>query len=232
MYGRVMNIYLDNAATTQLDAEVLAAMMPYMTGLCGNPSSVHRYGCQAKAAIEKARKQIARLFDVAPAEIVFTSGGTEGNNMLLKGIIEAMHITDVLTSPLEHLAVRMPLEALAKQGKIRLFYLQVDQSGDFLLDEVAQWVKKHPRGLVSLMQVNHEIGNITDIAAIVQLCRAAGAFFHSDTIQAIYCGLPNFSACHLALGSAHKIHGPKGIGFAYIDSTVAVAPLLPEAAKS
>lgn len=221
-----MDIYLDNAATTQLDPEVLASMMPYMANLCGNPSSVHRYGCRAKAALEKSRKKIAALLDVAPAEIVFTSGGTEGNNMLLKGIIDAMHIAHVLTSPLEHLAVRMPLEALAKQGKITLSYLRVSQAGDFTLDEVEAWLKKHPHALVSLMQVNHEIGNITDIAAVGQICRRYGAFLHSDMIQAIYGCFPDFLSCHLAVGSAHKIHGPKGVGFVYIDAKTSVAPLI------
>ncbi len=221
-----MDIYLDNAATTQLDPEVLAAMMPYMSNLCGNPSSVHRYGCHAKAALEQSRKKIAQLFDVSPSEIYFTSGGTEGNNMLLRGIIEAMQITHVLTSPLEHLAVRMPLEALAKERKIQLSYVCVNQTGDFMLDQVAQWLKAHPHALVSFMQVNHEIGNITDIVAIGQLCRKYGAFFHSDTVQGIYCSLSGFLSCHLAVGSAHKIHGPKGIGFVYIDSQVSVAPLV------
>ncbi|WP_419241577.1 cysteine desulfurase family protein [Cardinium endosymbiont of Nabis limbatus] len=221
-----MDIYLDNAATTQLDPEVLAAMLPYMTGLCGNPSSVHRYGCQAKAAVEKARKTIARLFDVSPSEIVFTSGGTEGNNMLLRGIIEAVQIADVLTTPLEHLSVRVPLEALAKAGKISLSYVGVNQNGDFRLEEVAQWLSEHPNGLVSCMQVNHEMGNITDVVAIGQLCQSAGAFFHSDTIQAIYCGLLDLGSCHLAVGSAHKIHGPKGVGFVYIDAKASVAPFI------
>lgn len=221
-----MDIYLDNAATTQLDPEVLASMMPYMANLCGNPSSVHRYGCHAKAAIEKARKKIARLFDVTPSEILFTSGGTEGNNMLLRGIIDAMHMVHVLTSPLEHLAVRMPLEALAKKGKIKLSYVRVNQTGDFMLDEVEQWLKGHPHALVSFMQVNHEIGNITDIVAMGQLCRKYSAFLHSDTIQGIYCCLPDFLSCHLALGSAHKIHGPKGIGFVYVDAQVSVTPLI------
>lgn len=232
MYGGViknslfMDIYLDNAAATQLDPEVLASMMPYMAGLCGNPSSVHRYGCHAKSALEQSRKKIARLFDVSPSEILFTSGGTEGNNMLLRGIIEAMQIAHVLTSPLEHLAVRMPLEALAKQGKIKLSYVRVNQTGDFTLDEVEQWLKGHPHALVSFMQVNHEIGNITDMVAIGQLCREYGAFFHSDTIQGIYCYPSDFLSCHLALGSAHKIHGPKGIGFVYIDANASVAPLI------
>lgn len=222
----IMDIYLDNAATTPLDPAVLACMMPYMTHLCGNPSSVHRYGCQAKAALEKSRRKIATLFEVAPSEILFTSGGTEGNNMLLRGIIEAMQITHVLTSPLEHLSVRMPLEALAKQGKISLCYVRVDQSGALILDEVEQWLKGHPHALVSFMQVNHEIGNITDIVAIGQLCQTYGALFHSDTVQSIYCCLPDFRSCHLALGSAHKIHGPKGIGFVYINAEVSVAPLI------
>lgn len=219
-------IYLDNAATTQLDPEVLEAMMPYMVNFCGNPSAVHRYGCQAKAAIEKARKKIATLVDVTPAEILFTSGGTEGNNMLLRGIIEAMQIAHVLTSPLEHLAVRIPLEILAKQGKIQLTYVQVNQSGDLILDEIEGWLKAHPHGLVSLMRVNHELGNITDIRAIGALCQRYDGFLHSDTIQAMYCLPPDFVSCHLALGSGHKIHGPKGIGFVYIDRRVSVTPLI------
>ncbi len=222
----MMNVYLDNAATTQLDEEVLAAMMPYMAGFCGNPSSVHRYGCQAKAALEKARKKIANLFKVSPSEILFTAGGTEGNNMLLRGIIEAMPIAHVLTSPLEHLAVRMPLEALAQQGKIQLSYIGVNQIGEFGLDEVEAWLKAHPYALVSFMQVNHEIGNITDIEAICQLCQKYGAFLHSDTIQSIYSGLLDCLSCDLVLGSAHKIHGPKGIGFVYINGKVSVAPLI------
>ncbi|MGI2298886.1 cysteine desulfurase family protein [Candidatus Cardinium hertigii] len=221
-----MDIYLDHAATTPLDPAVLDSMLPYMAHFCGNPSSVHRYGCRAKAAIEKARKKIASLFDVTPSEIFFTSGGTEGNNMLLRGVIEAMQIAHVLTAPLEHLSVRMPLETLARQGKITLSYVQVDQDGGFSLDEVAQWLKDHPHALVSFMRVNHEIGNLTDVVAIGQLCKAYGAYFHSDTIQSIYCGLADFQSCHLALGSAHKIHGPKGIGFVYIDATVSVAPLI------
>jgi len=221
-----MDIYLDHAATTPLDPVVLDSMLPYMAHFCGNPSSVHRYGCRAKAAVEKARKKIATLLDVAPAEIFFTSGGTEGNNMLLRGVIEGMQIAHVLTSPLEHLSVRMPLESLARQGKITLSYIQVDQDGDFMLDEVAQWLKEHPHALVSFMQVNHEIGNITNAVAIGALCKAYGAYFHSDTIQSIYCGLADFQSCHLALGSAHKIHGPKGIGFVYIDDKLSVAPLI------
>lgn len=222
----MMDIYLDNAATTRLDPEVLAAMMPYMANFCGNPSALHRYGCRAKAAVEKARKKIASLFDVAPSEILFTSGGTEGNNMLLRGIIEAMQVTHVLTSPLEHLSVLMPLEILAKAGKIKLCYVEVDQNGGLMLDQVAQWLKEHPGALVSFMQVNHEIGNIADIVTIGQLCQQYGAFFHSDTIQSIYCCLPDFQSCHLALGSAHKIHGPKGIGFVYVDANTSVAPLI------
>ncbi|CDG49709.1 cysteine desulfurase family protein [Cardinium endosymbiont of Bemisia tabaci] len=221
-----MDIYLDHAATTPLDPEVLNSMLPYMAHFCGNPSSVHRYGCRAKAAVEKARKKIATLFGVAPSEIFFTSGGTEGNNMLLRGVIEAMQIAHVLTSPLEHLSVRMPLEILARQGKINLSYVQVDQSGGFMLDEIEEWLKDHPHALVSFMRVNHEIGNITDVVAIGALCKAYEACFHSDTIQSIYCGLADFQSCHLALGSAHKIHGPKGIGFVYIDAKASVAPLI------
>ena len=223
-----MAIYLDNAATTQLDPEVLESMLPYMTNLCGNPSSVHRYGSYAKAAIERARKKIANLLHVPPSEIIFTSGGTEGNNMLLRGVIEAMNIQYVLTSPLEHLSVRMPLERLSKLGKITLDYIHVNPRGDICLDEIEHWLKVHPYGLLSFMQVNHEIGNITDIAALGTLCQKYQAVLHTDTVQSIYCCMQDLSALsiQLALGSAHKIHGPKGIGFAYVHSNVSIAPLI------
>ncbi|WP_339044030.1 cysteine desulfurase family protein [Cardinium endosymbiont of Tipula unca] len=223
-----MDIYLDNAATTQLDPEVLESMMPYMTNFCGNPSSIHRHGCRAKAAIEKSRKKIASLFRVSPSEILFTSGGTEGNNMLLSGIVEGMKIAHVLTSPLEHLAVRMPLERLAQQGKITLTYTNVTETGDIILDEVASWLQKHDHALVSFMQANHEIGNIIDLQSIGRLCQKHHALLHSDTIQSMYCLRDDFSdlSVQLALGSAHKIHGPKGIGFVYIDSKVSIAPLI------
>ncbi|ROT46901.1 cysteine desulfurase family protein [Candidatus Cardinium hertigii] len=223
-----MDIYLDNAATTKLDPEVLDDMIPYMTNIFGNPSSIHRYGCRVKSAIEKARKKIAMLCNVSPSEILFTSGGTEGNNMLLRGIVEAMHIQAVLTSPLEHLSVRAPLEKLAQQGKITLTYARVNQSGDLFLDEIEQWLQSHSHGhaLLSFMQVNHEIGNITDIVAIGQLCQKYNAFFHSDTIQSIYYLTHDFRSLQLAVGSAHKIHGPIGIGFVYIDPKVSITPLI------
>lgn len=223
-----MTIYLDNAATTQLDSEVLESMLPYMTKICGNASSVHRYGNYAKVAIEKARKKIAHIFQVAPAEILFTSGGTEGNNLLLSGTIEAMHINNVLTSPLEHLSVRMPLERLAQQGKIKLSYVPIHDTGAICLDFIKNWLIHHEHSLLSFMQVNHEIGNITDITAIAALCKQYCAILHSDTIQSLYCCNSNFHSLSLDLGvaSAHKIHGPQGIGFVYIAPEISIVPLI------
>ena len=223
-----MGIYLDNSATTKLDPEVLESMLPYITNFYGNPSSIHRYGCHAKAVIEKSRKKIACLFNVSPSEILFTSGGTEGNNMLLAGSIEAMHITNVLTSPLEHLSVRMTLEKLASQNKINLTYTTVNQRGDISFDLIEDWLSKHSNALISLMQVNNEIGNIIDIESIGQLCKKYHAILHSDIIQSLYSWEHNFSTLplHLATGSVHKIHGPKGIGFIYVDPTVSISPLI------
>ncbi|TDG95177.1 cysteine desulfurase family protein [Cardinium endosymbiont of Culicoides punctatus] len=224
-----MDLYLDNAATTSLDPEVLESMMPYMINFCGNPSSIHRHGCRAKAAIEKSRKKIASLFQVTPSEILFTSGGTEGNNMLLTGVVEGMKISHVLTSPLEHLSVRMPLERLANQGKITLTYTSVTNTGDIILEEVESWLQNHNHALVSFMQVNHEIGNIIDLQKVSKLCQQHNALLHSDTIQSIYCLSDNFSdpLVQLAVGSAHKIHGPKGIGFVYVDSKISsITPLI------
>ncbi|AWN82206.1 cysteine desulfurase family protein [Candidatus Cardinium hertigii] len=223
-----MAIYLDNAATTLIDPAVLTAMLPYLTQLCGNPSSIHRYGCQAKSAVEKARKKIAQLLNIAPAELVFTSGGTEGNNMLLRGIVEAKQIKYVLTSELEHLSVRMPLVQLAKQGKLSVTYLPVDGKGTLAFDAIEKWLKRHSNALVSFMHVNHEIGNVTDIERIGLLCRQYGAYFHSDMVQGMYCFSHDFSALpiQLAVGSGHKIHAPKGIGFAYIEASLSVDPLI------
>ena len=149
---------------------------------------------------------------------------TECNNLLLKGIIEASHIKHVLTSPLEHASVRRVLEALAKQGQIQLTYVQVDEHGGIDLDAIETWLKAHSHALLSFMHVNNEIGNVTDIASIGALCQSYQALLHSDTTQSWYCYDIGQLPMHLAVGSAHKFHGPKGIGFVYIHESLAVNP--------
>lgn len=223
-----MTVYLDNAATTPLDPEVLAAMLPYMHNIFGNPSAVHSHGRVAKVAVEKARKQIAGYFNVSPSEIFFTSSGTESNNMVLWGSINALNIKHVITSPIEHHAVLRPLERMAQSGKIRIHWVQVNTQGCLQYDHLEHLLKMHQGALVSLMHANNEIGNLNDIARIGALCQTYGAFFHTDAVQTIGHFALSFQALpiHMATGSAHKFHGPQGIGFVYIRGGIQVTPLI------
>jgi cysteine desulfurase len=221
-------IYLDNAATTALDQDVLAAMLPYMQNLVGSASAVHHYGRQAKVAVEKARKEIAGLLNVTPAEIFFTSGGTEGNNMILRGVIESLGIQHVITSPIEHLAVLQPLNYLEKLGKIQLHYVSIDGKGNIAYKHLEKLLQSYQPALVSLMHGNNEIGNITDILYVSNLCKHYQALFHTDAVQT----LGNYRLdlqklpVDFLVGSAHKFHGPQGVGAVYINSSLKIAPLL------
>ena len=223
-----MNVYLDNAATTQLDEAVLEAMLPHMSTLCGSPSSIHAHGRRAKVAVEKARKQVASLLNVSPSEIFFTSGGTEGNNMALQGSIMAAGTQHVITSRLEHHAVLHPLAQMAQAGHIQLHYVQTDAQGNLQYDHLEHLLETHDHALVSLMHANNEIGNFNDIARIGALCQRYGARFHTDAVQTIgHCALDlQALPVHLAVGSAHKFHGPKGLGLLYVRGGTHVAPLL------
>lgn len=223
-----MTVYLDNAATTPLDPAVLEAMLPYMRTVSGSPSSIHSHGRTAKAAIEKVRKQIADQLGASPSEIFFTSGGTESNNMALRGCVAALDIGHVITSPLEHKAVLLPLEAMAQAGRIQLHWVHVDAQGEIQYDHLAHLLRTHSRSLVSLMHANNEIGNLNDIQRIGSLCQAYGAIFHTDSVQTVGRYMLDFETLpvHLAVGSAHKFHGPKGVGFLYVRGETPVVPLV------
>ena len=223
-----MQVYLDNAATTPLDKEVFEAMAPYMLEYFGNPSSIHSHGRQARAAIEKARKTIALLLQTSPAEIFFTSGGTEADNMALFGAIRGGQIRHVISSPLEHHAVLHTLETLEKNGEIALSFVQHDARGGLDLEHLDQLLAGQPQSLVSLMHANNEIGNLNDIATMADICRAHGAVFHSDTVQTMGHYRHNLQQLHLdfLVGSAHKFHGPKGVGFIYINAARKISPLI------
>lgn len=223
-----MKVYLDNAATTPLDEEVWEAMKPYITTYYGNPSSIHSHGREAKVAVERARKKVATLLNAAPAEIFFTSGGTEGNNMALRGSIEALGIKYAITSPIEHHAVIHPLEQLAREGKIQLRLVALDAKGHVRYEHLEHLLKKNSRSLVSLMHANNEIGNLSDIVLIGELCKKYDAIFHSDAVQTISHFKHDLQALpiHCLVGSAHKFHGPKGVGFIYINSDVKIKPLM------
>ncbi|MGB3617426.1 MAG: cysteine desulfurase family protein [Catalinimonas sp.] len=223
-----MRAYLDNAATTPLDPAVFDAMVPYLRDHWGNPSSIHGWGRQVRAAVERSRKQVAELLGAAPAEIFFTSGGTEADNTALLGAVRTLGIRHVLTSAIEHHAVLHTLEHLAGQGEIALTYATLDARGHVDLDALEAWLAAHPGGLVSLMHGNNEVGNLLDLRAVGERCRAHGACFHSDTVQTI--GHFSFNLdqtpVDFVVGSAHKFHGPKGVGFLYVDAGRKISPLL------
>jgi cysteine desulfurase len=223
-----MNVYLDNAATTPVDDAVLEAMLPYLKNVYGNPSSTHAAGREARSAIEQSRKKVADLLGVTPAEICFTSGGTEADNTAVNCTVEAFGVKHAITSPLEHHAVLHPLEHLEKQGRIKLHRLETDKTGSVNLQQLEELLAQHPGSLVSLMHGNNEIGNLNNLLQIGELCAAHEAYFHSDTVQTMghYALNLKETPVHYAVASAHKFHGPKGTGFLYVRKNTALPPLL------
>jgi cysteine desulfurase len=223
-----MKVYLDNAATTPLDPEVMDAMIPVMKDHFGNPSSIHSWGRQTRSAIEQARKSIARSLNASPSEIFFTSGGTEADNMAIRCSIEDLKLTHAITSPIEHHAVLHTLEALADSGRIKLSLVKLLPGGHIDLQHLEELLANNPRSLVSLMHANNEIGNLLPIKKVSELCKKYDAIFHSDTVQTI--GHYNIDLkslhIHFVNGAAHKFHGPKGVGFIYINSEVNISPLI------
>ncbi|WP_338868260.1 cysteine desulfurase family protein [Spirosoma sp. SC4-14] len=218
-------VYLDNAATTRLDPEVLDAMLPLMTEQFGNPSSIHSHGRTVRTALEKARKTVAGLLNTSPAEIFFTSGGTEADNTAIRGSIETYALKHAITSPLEHHAVLHTLEYLAKQGTIQLSLVNIDSKGHIDLDHLESLLKKNQtdgaeRSLVSLMHGNNEIGNLLDLNRAGEICRAYKAVFHSDTVQTMGHFRHNLQQLPVdfIVGAGHKFHGPKGVGFLYVNA--------------
>jgi cysteine desulfurase len=222
------HVYLDNAATTQMDDRVIEAMLPFMRGHFGNPSSVHSHGREVRTAIEKARKKVAELLQASPSEIFFTSGGTEADNTALVCGIESHGLTHAITSPLEHHAVLHTLEMLAKKGQVQLSLLGVNEQGEIDLAQLEELLKKNPKSLVSIMQGNNEIGNLNDLERICQLTQSHGAFFHSDTVQTMGHYAHDLSKIPVdaLVAGAHKFHGPKGVGFLYVRKDKKIHPFI------
>jgi len=212
-----MKIYLDNAATTPLDPEVFDAMKPFMLENFGNPSSTHSHGRVVRAAIETSRKKIAELLSCTPGEIIFTSGGTEADNAIIRSAIHTFGIKHIISSPIEHHAVTHTIEHTEREG-ISSHMVKLDKNGHVDLNDLERLLKTYPNALVSLMHANNEIGNLLDIKTTGELCKKYNAFFHSDTVQTIGHYRHNMNdlfVCGLTAG-AHKFHGPKGVGFMYI----------------
>ncbi|CAM1348958.1 cysteine desulfurase family protein [Tenacibaculum crassostreae] len=223
------SVYLDNAATTPMLPEVIDVMQQSMQTIYGNPSSTHQYGRKAKTAVETARKNIAKQFNVSSSEIIFTAGGTEADNLILQNAVQTLGVKRIVTSKLEHHAVLNTIQFLEKKHKIVVEYVRVNEFGVVVLDSLQEILAKSTeKTLVSLMYVNNEIGNLLPIDKVSDLCKSYDAYFHSDTVQAIghyKIDLQKIQVDFIA-ASAHKFHGPKGVGFAYVKKGISVKPML------
>lgn len=223
-----MRVYLDNAATTPLDPEVFDAMKPFMLEDFGNPSSTHAHGRKVRAAIESARKKVAELLNCTPGEIIFTSGGTEADNTIITSAIQTYQLKHAISSAIEHHAVTHTLETLAKQGVIQLHHVRLDEKGHVDLADLEKLLKEFPSALVSLMHANNEIGNLLDLQKVGDLCQQYNAYFHSDTVQTMghYKHDLKLLKVHGLTAAAHKFHGPKGVGFMYINKDKKIKPVV------
>lgn len=224
-----MRIYLDNAATTPLDKEVLNAMLPYLSEKFGNPSSIYSYGRESRLAIENARKTVARILHAHPAEIFFTSGGTESSNTAIISSVRDLGCSHIITSPVEHHATLHTVEYLRHRGEAVVEYVKVDRFGHIILDHLEQLLKNTSgKTLVSLMHANNEIGTMIDLHEAGALCKRYDAIFHSDTVQTVGhfpFDLRN-TPVHFITGAGHKFHGPKGVGLLYINEHVRISPFI------
>jgi len=222
-------IYLDNAATTPLDPEVITEMTDVMQRYYGNPSSIHAQGREVRTLIEKARKTVAGLLNAAPAEIFFTSGGTEADNTAIRGGIAAFSLRHAITSRIEHHAVEHTLTALLQQGVInKLSFVDVDDKGNIDYEHLEELLRDNERSFVSLMHANNEIGTLTDIERVGELCSKYQAIYHCDTVQTMghYPHDVRKLKIHFLACSAHKLHGPKGVGFIYVNHDIKIGPMI------
>ena len=222
-------IYLDNAATTPLDKDVMAEMLHVMENSYGNPSSIHAQGREVRTLLEKARKTVAGLLNAVPAEIFFTSGGTEADNTAIRCGIQAFGIRHVITSKIEHHAVEHTLDMLLKQGSIdQVSFVDVDSKGNIDYNHLEELLKNNPRTFVSLMHANNELGTLTDIDKVGTLCEQYDAIFHCDTVQTMghYRHDVKKLKAHFIVCAAHKLHGPKGVGFLYVNHNIKISPMI------
>lgn len=221
-------VYLDNAATTPISKEIIELMSSLMKHQFANPSSTHSEGRKSKTIVEESRTIIAKILNTYPRNIFFTSGGTESDNMAIKMSIENYNIKHAITSRISHHAVLYPLEKLAKENKIKLSYVKLDKNGLVSFSDLESLLKNNSRTFVSIMHANNEVGVIQDIKKIGLICQNYNAIFHSDTVQTIghyHIDLKKINIDFLA-ASAHKFHGPKGIGFIYISDNVKISPFI------
>lgn len=222
-----MKVYFDNAATTQQYPEVIDEMTSVLKNNFGNPSSIHSYGRESKVLIEDARSRIANYLNVLPSEIFFTSGGTEAIVTALIGCIQEKEISHIITSPIEHHVVLHTIKALEQAGLVKVTMLNIDDKGNVDLEDLHEVLKANVKSLVVLMHANNEIGTMLPMKEVGDLCSDYNAFFLSDTVQTMgkyKNDLQNINL-HFATCSGHKLHGPKGVGFLYINDDVRISPL-------
>lgn len=229
MSNQSARIYFDNAATTPLDPQVLEAMMPYFTDKFGNPSSIYSYGRESRLAIENARKTVAKILNAHPAEVFFTSGGTESSNTAICASVRDLGCKHIITSPIEHHATLHTVENLYHHGEAALSFVRLLPNGHVDMEDLEHLLAtSHEKCLVTLMHANNEIGNMLDIQAVGNLCKMYGGIFHSDTVQTVGhfpFDLRN-TPVHFITGAGHKFHGPKGVGLLYINENVKIKPYI------
>lgn len=222
-------IYMDNAATTALEPQVLEAMMPYLTSYYGNPSSIYSYGRESRLAIENARKSVAKILNAHPAEIFFTSGGTESSNTAITAAVRDLGCKHIISSEIEHHATLHTVEYLKQSGEVTVSYVNVFPDGDIDMHHLEQLLdESKEKTLVTLMHANNETGNMIDLHKTGELCKKYTAIFHSDTVQTV--GHFPFDLRNTPVdfitGAGHKFHGPKGAGILYINENVKIKPFM------
>lgn len=222
-------IYFDNAATTPLDQQVVEAMMPYLTTHFGNPSSIYSYGRETRLAIENARKSVARILNAHPAEIFFTSGGTESSNTAINAAVKDLGCKHIITSPVEHHATLHTVEYLHCRGEAALSYVKLLPDGHVDTNDLEELLAtSEEKCLVTLLHANNEIGNMLDVHEVGGLCKKYNAIFHCDTVQTVGhfpFDLRN-TPVHFITGAGHKFHGPKGAGILYINENIKIEPFI------
>ena len=223
-----MNVYFDNAATTPISKKVLDKMIPYMEDGFGNPSSIHKRGREIKSVIEKSRSKVADILSCEPGEIFFTSGGTEADNMFIINTVLEKKIDTIITSKVEHHAVLHCCDYLNKTQNVNIKYVSINDNGEVDLDDLEKITSNNKNSLVSLMHGNNEIGNINDLKTISKICEKNNVVFHSDTVQTVGHYAIDLNKINIQgiVGSAHKFHGPKGIGFLYLNNKHKISPFI------
>ncbi len=223
-----MNVYFDNAATTPIRAEVVDEIRNCMLETYGNPSSTHSFGRSAKAKLENARKIIASYLNASSKEIIFTSGGTESDNMLIRCAVKDLGVRTIISSKLEHHAVLHTLDELEKNG-IKIKYVETNIKGQINYSDLENKLNENDsKKLVTLMYINNEIGNILDLERVGALCKQYQAFFHTDAVQGVAHFNIDVKKCNIDFlsAAAHKFHGPKGVGFSYVNNNCGINPFI------